>query len=77
MSEEAEPKDPEMEKLRNVSAKIGEHFADFLLVVRINDGFMFKHSDKVWGLGAAEIYSAAIKDQGLINRIEQMERDED
>lgn len=68
--------DKDLEKLRDCAAKVGEFFPDFLLLVRVNDGYAWKVSDETWGIGAAERFSASIRDNALIRRIEAMEEGE-
>lgn len=38
-------------------AKSGEHFEDYLLIVKTNNGTLdWRSSDKTWAMGAAERY---------------------
>jgi len=42
----------EAERILNLSSELGEHFKDYLIVVRVKDGLMFRMSDRSWALGA-------------------------
>lgn len=63
----------EIELLRDIASNIGERWSDYLVIVRSKGDFMWKHSDPTWGLGAAERYSASIKDKELIDQISALE----
>lgn len=65
--------DKDIERIRDASARIGENFGDYLILVRVKDGYCWKASDETWGLGAAERFVASVKDSALIARIEAME----
>lgn len=38
----------------NLSAKIGERFSDYVLIVRIPDGLRWKYSDRTFARGACD-----------------------
>ncbi len=50
------------ERLRDISAKLSEHFTDYVVVARIKDGLVWRFSDRTFAMGAAD----RIKDQLII-----------
>lgn len=57
-----QPKPPTREeietaRLERIGALAGEHFTDFLLVVRVAGGVRWKNSDRAWALGAAKRFN--------------------
>lgn len=52
-----EPQKPAHERFLDSCAKVGEHFPEFLMIVKTDEGFMdWRSSDKTWAMGAAERY---------------------
>lgn len=48
--------------LDDVAHKLGEHFVDYLIVVRPEPrGISWRSSDCSWGMGAAERYALAVR----------------
>ena len=53
----------------DIAAKIGEHFSDYVLIVRTKDGgVQWRGSNATWTIGAM---------RGRINRIEEREREDE
>lgn len=46
--------DKAMSKMRDAAAVLGEHFSDFILVVRVKDGLNWRMSDRTFALGACK-----------------------
>lgn len=57
----ARPQGPasEFDRLALLSASIGEHFKDFVVLVRTENGLLWRSSDSVWGGGACWRYLKA------------------
>lgn len=48
---------PSYSRFLDMVAKSGEHFEDYLLIVKTNNGTLdWRSSDKTWAMGAAERY---------------------
>lgn len=48
---------PGYKRFLDMVAKSGEHFEDYLLIVKTNNGTLdWRSSDKTWAMGAAERY---------------------
>lgn len=48
---------PNFSRFLDMVAKSGEHFDDYLLIVKTNNGTLdWRSSDKSWAMGAAERY---------------------
>jgi hypothetical protein len=46
---------PNYARFLDMVAKSGEHFGDYLLIVKTNNGILdWRSSDKTWALGAAQ-----------------------
>lgn len=43
-------------KLEDMASKAGEHFGDYILIVRTPNGIMWKTNDRTWGTGACIRY---------------------
>lgn len=43
--------DPAEERFRDFASLVGEHFSDYLIVGRIQDGLRWKYSDKTFATG--------------------------
>jgi hypothetical protein len=50
--------DIDQARLDRLSALAGEHFADYLVLVRVGDGVIWRRSDDTWALGAAKRFDA-------------------
>ena len=46
--------DKQYERIRDLAAQVGEHFSDFILVVRIKDGLNWRMSDRTFAIGACK-----------------------
>jgi hypothetical protein len=46
----------EDERLSNMCANAGEHFGDYLIVVRVKGGMIWQSSDDTWSMGAMQRY---------------------
>lgn len=68
--------DKEIEEIRNIAAKIGERFPDYVILLRTQDGLSWKYSDQTWAMGAAERFKQAVNDQAMIDRINSQEESE-
>lgn len=65
------------ERFRELSAKAGEHFDDYLLVVRSGKSMMWKSSDGCWALGAAVRFSTDTMDRDRFELIKEIYRGEE
>lgn len=66
----------EMEKMDDICAQAGEHFGDYLVIVRTKKKFGFRTSDLCWGIGGARRFLDEMKEQERI-KIEDAMRQED
>lgn len=56
--------------MRDIASRIGEKFPDYVLMVRVPNGFLWKHSDATWAIGACERYTHGIIDQAMLDEID-------
>ena len=41
-------------RIADIAAKAGEHFADYIIVVRVKDGLLWRKSDDTFAIGALD-----------------------
>lgn len=61
--------DPEVERFRDLAARVGEKYADFVIMVRDSKNrLIWKSSERSWAIGAMSRY---------INSLDEWDREED
>lgn len=68
---------PEREVARfdDLAARVGEHFSDFVIIVRRKDGNVsWRASDPMWADGACRQYSGYVQTGNQINAMEDFNR---
>ena len=59
------------QRIDSLRAKIGEHFGDYLLIVRIGSrGLSWRSSDPTWASGAAGRYITGVMDHDFLQQKE-------
>lgn len=49
---EPQQDDPEFQVLDNFASRLGEHYSEFVVVVKGKTGLLTRTSDRTWALGA-------------------------
>ena len=64
--------DKDIARIKDLAAMASVHFAEYLLIVRLEDGGLAtKVSDEIWALGAMKRYEANIMDAALLDQVEK------
>lgn len=63
---------PQLDEIReekeflNCTSRLQEHFKDYLLIVRRNDGSLrWKHSDAIWAMGSTQAFEDVTRNRNL------------
>ena len=68
----------ELERLRDLKGSLSEHFIEYLIIVRTKSATASIASDKAWSVGAADLYLTNIRNQQLIDSIDdKIEKDQE
>lgn len=54
-------------KMRDMAAKVGEHFSDYLIIVRVKDGLNWRMSDRTFALGALNRLSVRLSEEDRLS----------
>lgn len=64
---------PNLNRFKDSIAKIGEHYSEFLVIVKAEDGVLiYRHTDKTWGIGAASRYMGIMMEEERVRTEEGM-----
>ena len=59
--------DPQVMKIKNISAKLSEHFSDYVVVGRVKDGLVWRYSDRSFAIGALARLEQRIRMEDQMN----------
>lgn len=63
------------DRIEALCARLGEHFPDYLVIVRTGSrGLSWRSSEATWAMGAAERYAAAVKVSDSLEQADNFRR---
>lgn len=66
----------EEDTFRDITSTLGEHFTDYLVIGRLNNGGMvWRASNTNWAVGAAERYQCFMRDNDYMDVLERQKWD--